>query len=433
MKHYLSLTALLLSMGAAAQTPQRTDIGSLLNQMPKLPATTQDALAMGTNISEPYLNYADQIQVLTDKLKTLNPISVRMQKQAVATDAKFKVDGVDKMTDAQKIAYAKQKNLGGAGSGNRIDFAQKMQDPTFRKAFEAMTPQQKMALMQQQGVMAAPAAMPQTSNPMQGDMMAMMQDPAMREKWKNMSPAEKQAFIEQQKKAKGYDASKRPSQPKTDTGMGFGDMLDGPATATPAPASAPVGLAVAKSRALQEALAELAKSVKAMADQQQQQDEQLMAGMHKAIQEAIKKQIAEGIAEAKRQGKSGVSWVLTNPAEDHRIRTDALRQQQRQDNTALSTATTEWNKRQVALKKLIADYQTAMTGIQYGESLFGDDSQFQNMTALTGGQAGIFQALQDIDNAFNKMADQAAKTQDLLGDESKMIPTPRQLLPASGG
>lgn len=386
---------------------------------------------MGTGISNRYLDYADQIRVLTDNIKQLNPISVRMQQQAVATDAKFKADGVDKMTDTQKLTYAKQQNLGGAGSGNRIDFAQKMQDPAFRKQFEAMTPQQKMALMQQQGVMTAPATVPQTSNPMQADMVAMMQDPAMREKWKNMSAAEKQAFIEQQKKAKGYNESKRPSQPKTDAGGGFGDMLDSPASATPA--SAPIGLAIAKTRALQEALTDLAKSVKAMADQQQQQDEQAMATMQKAIQEAGKKQISDGIAEAKRQGKTGVSWLLTNPAEDHRIRMDALQQLQRLDNTTLTTAAAEWTKRQVSLKKIIAEYQTAMTSIQYGESLFADDKQFQNLATLSGQQATVFSALQDIDTAFNKMASQAAKTQDLLVGEGKMTIGPRQFMAATSG
>ncbi len=433
MKHCLLLTCLLFAVGAIAQTPQRTDIVTLLNQLPKLPATTQEALALGTGLSDPYLNYADQMHALMEKIQTPNPITIRVQKQAVATDAKFKADGVDKMADAEKIAYAKKHNLGGPGSNNRIDFAQKMQDPAFRKQFDAMTPQQKMALMQQQGVMAAPATVPQTSNPMQADMMAIMQDPAMREKWKAMSPAEKQAFIEQQKKANGYDAAKRPNQPKTDTGSGFGDMLDSPASATPAPSSAPVGLAIAKSRALQESLTESAKAVKAMADRQQQQYDQAMATMQNAITELGKKESAEGLAEAKRLGKPGDSWVLTNAAEEHRIRMNAIQQQQRADNAMLTAATIEWTKRQAALKKLVADYQSAMTTIQYGESLFSDDSQFQNAATLSGQQATVFGALQDVANAFNKIASQAAKTQDLLGDESKMTPTPRQLLPASGG
>ncbi len=433
MKQYLFVFALLLAVAASAQTPQRTDIGSLLTQLPKLPATTQDALAMGTNLSDRYLSYADQLRGLMEKIQTLNPISIRMQKQAVATDAKFKADGVDKMTDDQKIAYAKKEKLGGAGSGDRIDFARKMQDPAFQKQFEAMTPQQKMALMQQQGVLAAPAAMPPTGNPMQADMMALMQDPAMRERWKNMSPAEKQTFIEQQKKAKGYDESKRRSQPKTDAGgAGFGDMLDGPASATPAP-SAPVGVAIAKTRTLQEALTSLAKTIKALADQQQRQDDQAMTALQQAITEAGRKQSAEGIAEAKRQGKSGVAWLLTNPDEDHRIRVMFLQQRQRQDNTTLTNAAGEWANQQAALKKLIADYQSAMTGIQYGELLFGDDSQFQNLATLSGQQATVFGALQDIDTTFNRIAAQAAKTQDLLLDESKVTIGPRQFMPATSG
>lgn len=433
MKLNLLLISGLLTSGAMAQLPQRADIGLLLNQLPKLPTTTQEALALiGPGKTDRYLSYADALRELTEKTKQPNPITLRKQGQAQATDARFKADGVDKMSDTEKIAYAKKENLGGAGSSNRIDFAQQMQDPAFRKQFEAMTPQQKMALMQQQGVMAAPAAPPQTSNPMQADMMAMMQNPAMRERWKNTSPAEKQAFIEQQKKAKGYDASKQPPQPQTGTSGGFGDMLDGPATPT-GPATAPVGVAITTTRSLQESLTELAKTIQAMADQQQQQADQTQATIQKAITEASKKQMAEGIAEARRQGKSGDAWVLTNPAEEHQIRLTALQQQQRNDNTTLATTTTEWTKRQTALKKLVADYQTAMNNIQYGESLFSDDSQFQNVAALTGQQVAVFSALQKIDDLFSKITRLAAQTQNLLDDEGKMKISPRQLLPASGG
>ena len=435
---HLFLLSGLITATATAQTPQHVNVGSLLDRVPKLPTTTQEALTIqkaaetnGRN-ADKYLSYADEMQALSDKIKDLNPISVRLKNGAIAIDAKFKADGVDKMNDEQKIAYARQQKLGGAGSDGRLAFAEQMKDPAFQKKFQAMSPQEKMAYMQQQGVMQAPAAVPQTSNPMQAEMVAMMQDPAMREKWKAMSPSERQVFIEERKKAKGCDASRKPATTQTAASGSFDSMLDdGPSK--PAAAPSPANIALVKSKAFMDALVAVSSSIKTLVDQQKQQEEQAKANLQKVLQESAKTQISEGIAEAKRQGKSGQNWVLTNPALERQTRIAACQQRQRADNAALAATTAEWTKRLTALRQTSADYQLAMTAINYGESLFNDDSQFQNLATLSGHQASIFMALRDIDQSFGQLANQSAQTQTNLLDETKLTAGPRQLMQAGEG
>ncbi|WP_375444500.1 hypothetical protein [uncultured Fibrella sp.] len=419
----------LLTLPALAQTPQRTDFTALLSQMPPLPGNAQSALAFSQQPS-PYLPYSDKLRSILDAIQQPNPVSQRAVQKGMAMDAQFKADGVDKMTDAQKIAYARQKNLGGPGSDNRLAFAEQMKDPAFQKRFQAMSTQEKMALMQQQGVLAKPAAVPQTSNPMQADMVAMMQDPAMREKWKNMSQAERQAFIEQQKKAKGYDTSRRPSAPTSDTSGSFADMIDGPSTAA---SGTPVMNAIDAVDALQTALTNLAKSTQTLAEQQLQQANQRQAAMQRTLTEAEKVQQAEGMAEAKRQGKSGQNWVLTNPAADRQIRVNAGTEQQKADNLTLSTAHSQWTQQQGVLRQAIATYQKAMTAINYGESLYADDTQFKNLTTLAGKQAAALSALQSIADSFSKVALLSATNQTNLINNSQPVSSPRQLMQGDGG
>lgn len=417
----------LLALPALAQTPQRIDFTALMSQMPPLPGNTQAALEASQQPNL-YLTYADKLRSILDAIQQLNPVSQRAVQKGVAMDAQFKADGVDKMSDDQKVAYAKQKNLGGAGSSSRIDFAQKMQDPAFLKQFQAMSPQEQMAYMQKNGVMAKPANVPVTSNPMQADMVAMMQDPAMRDKWKNMSPAEKQAFIEERKKAKGYDASRRPSVPTSDTSGSFSDMLDGPSPAS----SSPVIEAITASQNLETAITEFAKSTKALADLQTQQTDQRQAAMQRTLTEAGKVQEADGMVEAKRQGKTGKNWILTNPSADRQIRVNAGLEQQRADNTLLSTVTSQWNRQQTTLRQTVAAYQKAMAAISYGKSLYADDTQLKNLATLAGKQAAALSALQSIADSFNKVASTAANNQTNLNNNSQPVTSPRQLMQGDG-
>lgn len=418
---------------AVAQTPQRLDFIALLNRVPKPPANTQDALQLSQQ-PNPYYPFANEMSALQEKLKQLNPVSVRKQNGAIAMDAKFKADGVDKMTDSQKLDYAKKNNLGGDGSGARIDFAKQMQDPAFQKKFQAMSPQEKMAYMQQQGVMQTPSTAPQSSNPMQADMMAMMQDPAMREKWKNMSPAERQAFIEAQKKAKGYDSSRRPAAAQSNSDQGFGSLLDdSPSTLKTTTGASAVTVALSKSKAFQDAVIAAAMTIKALSDKQTQQTDQAKADLQKTIQAMYQTNAKEGLAEAKRQGKSGNNWILTNTVLEKQTRVGACQQRQRLDNTTLTTAATEWSTRLATLQQAATDYQTAMNAIGYGEALFSDDSQFQNLATLSGYQAAVFGGLKDIDEAFNQMAKLAAETQTDLTSEQKASTGPRQLIMTGEG
>ena len=421
---------LLFVLPAVGQTPQHTDIAALVGRMPKLPANTQEALSASQR-PNPYQPYADELRGIMDKVQVLNPVSVRMQQKGVAMDAQFKADGVSTMSDEQKMAYARQKQLGGAGSDGRMAFAEKMKNPAFREKFQAMSPQEKMALMQQMGVTQAPATAPQTSNPMQGEMTAMMQDPAMRAKWQAMSPAERQAFIEERKKASRYDAARRPAAKPADTGGSFADMMDSPGPAQAA--GAPIVTAIAKTQALQKALAELAQFTKQQADNQEQQTTQREQSRVKNQAEALAQQIREGMAEAKKQGKTGLNWVYTNPAQDQQILLSSSKQQQQIDNTTLTSASREWAAKQAQIKQLIADYQAAMQPINYGESLYNDDSQFQNLATLAGQQGAAIGALQTIVTVYEKLANRAVQTQQDLQNNSQPAISKRLLMQSDGG
>lgn len=426
-----TLLLLLLTLPALAQTPQRTDMAALIGRMPKLPTSTQEALS-STLQANPYQRYGDELQAILVKIQAANPLTIRAQQKALATDAQFKADGVSEMTDDQKIAYARKKQLGGASMDGRMAFAQKMNDPAFQKKFQAMSTSGKMAVMQEMGATPKPVATTQSSNPMQADMTAMMQDPAMRAKWQAMSPAEKQAFIEERKKAKGYDASKRPAAKQADdNGGSFADAIDSPGPATAA--GSPLQVAIGKAQALQKALSDLAQFMQKQADSQLAQTNQRVAARTKAQADALAQQEREGMAEAKRQGKTGINWVLTNTRQDRQILLSSSQQQQQIDVSTLISAAREWAAKQAILILLNADYQSSMEVIKYGEAFFNDDSQFQNMGVMAGQQATAIGALQRINTVFDELTNRAAQNQTDLNSNSQVMTVERQLLQSSGG
>ena len=416
----VTICLLMTGLNLSAQTCQKIAVASLIKRMPQPWPNALEALKNRDNTDEHFRPYADEMRVLLAQIEQPNPVTMRKQKEAQAMSDKFKQDGVDQMTDEQKLAYAKQQNIGGM-QGN-IDFAQKMQDPAFRKKFEAMSPQEKMALMQQQGMMKTPAPPQQSSNPMQADMQVLLQDPAFRAKWQKMSPSEQQAYIENYKKSKVYDANKRPAP----QGQSQGSLMDAFEEDTTKPNS-PMSDATQQTRNLGNALKEMLSLVQNTVDQFDQSSEKNNADQQTALNESLKKQNAEGIAMAKKQGKSGVAWIFTNPKADHEIRLQFLNKNLTLANTTLASLSGEWSKRQTQLNILSTVYQAAMNKISFGETFYSDDKQLQNLSNLAGQQALIFASLKDIDELFHRATIMAAKAQDALEAENQVTVGPREL------
>ena len=69
-----------------------------------------------------------------------------------------------------------------------------------------------------------------------------------------------------------------------------------------------------------------------------------------------------------------------------------------------------------------------MTKISFGESLYTDDSQFQNLATLAAQQAGIFVALSDLSDAFNQAANKAAAALANQNAEKQVTPGKRELV-----
>ena len=432
-KNIILLLNYFLMMGFAnAQTMQKIDMPATIGSVPQVYLSVQEAFVNmnGGNTYGRFQPFGFDMQALADKIPTPNPVTLRVKQLAIAQDQKFKADGLDKMSDSQKIDYAKQQGLGGPDAANRLTFAQKMQDPEFKKKFDAMSPQEKVAVVQQQGMIKQQPTMPVSGNPMQTDMMAIMQDPAMREKWQKMSPDEKHTFIENYKKSKGYDESKRQNQAQSGDSGGLGNMLDDNSPSKPASLSL-ADDAIFKSKNLIDVVNSNITFSQNTADQFKQNDAKIQSDLQLALTDLGKKATAEGIAEAKQQGKTGVNWVLTNPQGEHILRLQFLNKRVAAGNAALAALTSEWNNRQANLKTLAADYQAAIAKINFGEALYSDDSQLQSLAVLAGYQGGIFSGLKQIDENFYACSLASSNIQRDLNDENLMQIGARQLMQVS--
>jgi hypothetical protein len=204
---------------------------------------------------------------------------------------------------------------------------------------------------------------------------------------------------------------------------GFGDE---PTITTKA--ASPIGDALAQSRNFSNAMQELLiLSQKAM-KQLDTDVEQANNAEKIALDASFKKQAEEGLAQAKSKGDNGKDWLLTNPQVDHAIRLQFHDKRVSSANTALTSLMTEWNNRQAQLKTLATTYQAAMTKISFGESLYADDSQFQNLATLAGQQASIFVSFGDMSDAFNQVANKAAAALANQNTEKQVIPGKRELV-----
>jgi hypothetical protein len=153
-----------------AQVTVKKDLTAYLNQLPAPPATVSDAYknchclnATGViQANSPGVAAAVHDSVLANakQMGTLTATENQQLQQAKVTANQANADHVNTMTKDQQLTWAQNNMQGYGNTAQAATFAQKMQDPAEVAKFKAMTPAQKMAYLQANGVAPANGALP---------------------------------------------------------------------------------------------------------------------------------------------------------------------------------------------------------------------------------------------------------------------------------
>jgi hypothetical protein len=168
----LYLIALVLGAFARghAQVTVRKDVTAYFSQLPAPPATIADAYKNchclnATGViqgNSPGVAAAvhDSILANAKQMGTLTATENQQLQQAKVTANQANADGFNKMNKDQQLTWAQNNMQGYGNTAQAAAFAQKMQDPAEVAKFKAMTPAQKMAYLQANGVAPANGALP---------------------------------------------------------------------------------------------------------------------------------------------------------------------------------------------------------------------------------------------------------------------------------
>jgi hypothetical protein len=168
------LLALILGAFARgqAQVTVKKDLTTYFSQLPAPPATVSDASknchclnASGVlQANSPGVAAAvhDSILANAKQMGTLTSTENQQLQQAKVTANQANADHVNTMTKDQQLTWAQNNMQGYGNTAQGAALAQKLQDPAEVAKFKAMTPAQKMAYLQANGIdpmkAAAPAA-----------------------------------------------------------------------------------------------------------------------------------------------------------------------------------------------------------------------------------------------------------------------------------
>jgi hypothetical protein len=155
-----------------AQVTVRKDVTAYFSQLPTPPATTADSYkncrclnASGTvQGNSPGVAAAVHDSILSNakQMGTLTATENQQLQQAKVTANQANADHVNTMNKDQQLTWAQNNMQGYGNTAQAAALAQKLQDPAEVAKFKAMTPAQKMAYLQANGIdpmkAAAPAA-----------------------------------------------------------------------------------------------------------------------------------------------------------------------------------------------------------------------------------------------------------------------------------
>ena len=143
-----------------AQVTVKKDISKYYSLLPSMPVSLEQAYKvcyckLGACNADSLLKPLKQTAETDAKaIGTLSSQESSDTKKGTAIGAKMQNDGVQGMNDNQKLEYVKNNPQLNGGNQNAIAFAEKMKnDPAEKAKLQAMTPEQKIAYLQQNGVM----------------------------------------------------------------------------------------------------------------------------------------------------------------------------------------------------------------------------------------------------------------------------------------
>lgn len=160
-----------------AQVTVKKDVAAYFSQLPAPPATIADASknCHCTNASgviqgnSPGVAAAvhDSILANAKAMGTLTATENQQLQQAKVTVNQANADNFNKMNKDQQLTWAQNNMQGYGNTAQGAAFAQKLQDPTEMAKFKAMTPAQKLAYLQANGIdpMKGAAAPAQAAGP----------------------------------------------------------------------------------------------------------------------------------------------------------------------------------------------------------------------------------------------------------------------------
>jgi hypothetical protein len=176
-KIFLPVLALAAYANGQAQVTVKKDVTAYFRQLPAPPATIGDAYkncqcvtaAGAVQANGPAVAAAVHESIMADAklIGTLTNTENQQLQQAKTTVNQAKADNVSGMNKNDQLTWVQNNMQSYGNTAQAAAFAQKMQDPAEVAKFKAMTPAQKMAYLQANGVAPANGAVPptQASNP----------------------------------------------------------------------------------------------------------------------------------------------------------------------------------------------------------------------------------------------------------------------------
>jgi hypothetical protein len=382
---------MLVPISLSAQTPAKIDILKAMNEIPAPPASAQDAYSKSTCTEQScksdalFTAFESDWQSAQNQWKVLNLFQARQVDSAKQLANSMK-PAVGQST-AQQLEVAKQ-NIPGVNQ-NVMSFAQQMQDPAFKQKFMAMTPQQKMALMQGGGVV------PTSSNPAidsdagitktkQDFQQKMMSDPAFAAKWKNMSSADQDAYMKQQFSNNGTDwnavaarsranAAAHPdttTKAATSSSSSTSDLMT--IDDTPIPAVTPATALKQQSDAAMTALVNLTITTTAASVH----IDSIIATASAKVQSALMAHDQQIQSSGASQGEGGVS----DPKGDRAIQLQYIALEISDVNQALAGLNNAFKSDKSQLNSILGSFDKSLIASQYGQTFTTNADQ----SALTG-------------------------------------------------
>jgi len=166
------LSALLFIVQTNSQVTVKKDLVAYYDQLPAMPATLQDAYDKCNcktgrcNADTLVAALKRSLQSDAEAMNTLTDANAKSMQNGKALATQMDKDNVKGMNDNQKLDYAKNNSSLNGGNPNAIAFAQKMQnDPAEKAKLQAMSPSEKIAYLQQNGMLGGATGMPATTQP----------------------------------------------------------------------------------------------------------------------------------------------------------------------------------------------------------------------------------------------------------------------------